>query len=163
MQRTRIERAMRYPRCRHTAPAPPIWSLKAILLPPQSLPLTMPFIRLGSLPRRISKPDLLAFLELHGGLDRRRVGQIALNGHEATIEVPEGWPSRLVKALDGQPLGDRRVRAWAERAPDQSSGEEDHFARLVRLLDMETQAAAQQAAQHDQEVLEWLTKEYTGG
>ncbi len=107
----------------------------------------MPFIRLGSLPRRISKPDLIAFLDQHGGLDRRRVGQIALNGHEATIEVPEGWPSRLVKALDGQPLGDRRVRAWAERAPGQASGEEDHFARLVRLLDMETQAAAQQSAE----------------
>ena len=109
--------------------------------------MTTPLIRLGSLPRRITKLDLLAFLDEHGGLDRRHVGQIALNGHEATIEVPEGWPARLVKALDGQPLGDRRVRAWAEHSSDRPSSAGEHFARLLRLLDMETQAAAQQAAE----------------
>ena len=107
--------------------------------------MTLPIIRPGSLPRRITKSDLLAFLDRHGGLDHRRMGQIALDGHKATIEVPEGWPSRLVRALDGQPLGDRRVRAWAESAPDHVSGAGDHFARLLGLLEMETQAAAERA------------------
>src|SRR5947207_14934623 len=98
--------------------------------PLDRFPPIMPVIRLGSLPRRITRSELLAFLDQHGGLDGRRVGKIDLNGHEATIEIPEGWRSRLVKALDGQPLGDRRVRAWAESAPDHSSGAGVHFARL---------------------------------
>ena len=41
-----------------------------------------------------------AFVELHGG--------------SALIEVPDGWIVRLVKALDGAVLKDRRLRARGE-------------------------------------------------
>ena len=74
----------------------------------------MPLLHVESLPRRVTKSDLFAFLGTLGGLDRRRVGRIELRGKEATIEIPDGWQSRLVKALDGQLLGDRRVRVWAD-------------------------------------------------
>lgn len=107
----------------------------------------MPLLHLGSLSRRVTKSDLLHFLDAVGGLDRQRVGRIELRGKEAIIEVPDGWESRLVKALDGQLLGDRRVRAWAESLPDSSHGEEEHFQRLIRLLDLESQAEAREAAE----------------
>ena len=77
----------------------------------------LPLLHLESLSRQVGKTDLLAFLEQLGGLDRRRVGKIELRGNQATIEVPEGWELRLVNALDGQPLRERRVRAWADQAP----------------------------------------------
>ncbi|MCE9548770.1 MAG: IGHMBP2 family helicase [Planctomycetia bacterium] len=107
----------------------------------------MPLVFLRSLPRRTTPADLLAFLDRVGGLDRRRVGKIDLRGSEATLEVPDGWESRIAKALDGQQLGERKVRAWAETAMETRTSGEDHFARLARLLDMESRAAAQQAAE----------------
>ena len=110
----------------------------------------MPLLHLESLPRRASKSDLLKFLQETGGLDRRRVGRIELGGNAARIEVPDGWETRLVKALDGQPLGDRRVRAWAEAAGGSASGDADHFGRLARLLDLESKAEAQQARERGQ-------------
>jgi DNA polymerase III delta prime subunit len=107
----------------------------------------MPLLHLESLPRRIAKPELLAFLDAVGGLDRRRVGRIELRGKEATIEIPDGWQSRLVKALDGQLLGDHRVRVWADSSPDSGHSGEDHFERLARLLDLESQAEAREATE----------------
>lgn len=107
----------------------------------------MPFVYLRSLPRRIKTSDILAFLEQVGGLSGRRVGKIELQGGEAAIEVPEGWQSRVAKALNGQMLGDRRVQAWVETPAASHSGAEDHFAQLLRLLEMESQAEAQEAAE----------------
>jgi hypothetical protein len=107
----------------------------------------MPLLHLGSLPRRISKQELLELLHRAGGLEARRVGAIELHGHEGTIEVPDGWQTRLVKALDGQALGDRRIRAWADGGIEGSSSAGEHFARLVRLLALETRAAAGQATE----------------
>lgn len=107
----------------------------------------MPLIHLESLPRRVSKSDLITLVDTVGGLDRRRIGRIELRGNEATVEVPEGWQSRLAKALDGQVLGDRRVRAWAELAPNAAPDGDQHFRRLARLLDLESQAEADEAVQ----------------
>jgi ATP-dependent RNA/DNA helicase IGHMBP2 len=107
----------------------------------------MPLLHLEPLSRRITKSDLLAFLHTAGGLDRKRVGRIELRGREATIEIPDGWQSRLVKALDGEMLGDRRVQVWVDIPTDSGSGGEDHFERLARLLDMESRAEAQEAAE----------------
>lgn len=104
----------------------------------------MAHVHLEPLPRNIKKSDLLAFLDSVGGLERRRVGRIELRGGSATIEVPEGWQSRLAKALDGQTLGRRSVRAWTESEPASSPGREDHFQRLDRLLVLESQAEAQE-------------------
>ena len=106
----------------------------------------MPLLRLQSLPPRAGKSDILAFLESTGGLNRRHVGRIELAGREATVEVPEGWQDRLLKSLDGQPLAGRRVRVWIDDSADRPRGDEDHFTRLARLLDLESQAEARQAA-----------------
>jgi hypothetical protein len=107
----------------------------------------MALIHLEPLPRRASKSDLLVLLERVGGLDRQRVGRIELRGTQAVIEVPDGWETRLARQLDGQTLGDRRVRAWA--ADDRPAGrrDEDLFQRLARLLDLESRAEAQRAAE----------------
>ncbi|MHB8900043.1 MAG: IGHMBP2 family helicase [Thermoguttaceae bacterium] len=107
----------------------------------------MPLLHLEPLPERAGKSDLLAFLESTGGLSRRHVGRIELRGRQATVEIPEGWQERLVKALDGQPLAGRRLRVWADSPADSVSGGEDHFARLTRLLDLENRAEARQAAE----------------
>ncbi len=106
----------------------------------------MPLIHLESLPRRITKSDLLSFLNETGGLDRRLVGKIELRGNEATIEVPEARQSRLAKTLDGQMLAERRVRVWAE-SPSLPGSHDEHFERLAQLLVMESQAEAQQAVE----------------
>jgi hypothetical protein len=108
----------------------------------------MPLLLIEPLPRRATKPEILEFLDRTGGLDRRRVGRIELRGPAAVIEVPDGWEARLLKALDGQMFGDRRVRARisGDRAAA-TSGPEDHFVRLLRLLDLESREEAQRAAQ----------------
>ena len=107
----------------------------------------MALLYLEPLARRASKADILAFLDRVGGLDRGRVGRIELQGKRATVEVPDGWEARLVRTLDGQPLGERRVRVWAGDSPAGSHGEEDHFLRLSRLLELESEAEARQAAE----------------
>ena len=85
----------------------------------------MSLLYLEPLPRRVSKADLLAFLDRVGGLDRSRVGRIELQGRRATIEVPDGWESRLARTLDGQTLGERRVQL-GQHSP--------HFRHPTQLL-----------------------------
>jgi ATP-dependent RNA/DNA helicase IGHMBP2 len=106
----------------------------------------MALLHLEPLARRTSKADILAFLNRVGGLDRGRVGRIELHGNRAMVEVPNGWLSRLVRSLDGQSLGERRVRAWADESPG-GGDDEDHFQRLDRLLELESEAASRQAAE----------------
>ena len=80
----------------------------------------MPLLHIEPLPRRASKPEVLDFLDRVGGLDRKRVGRIEFRGPAAVVEVPDGWEARLLKALDGQMFGDRRVRARI--AADRAAG-----------------------------------------
>jgi hypothetical protein len=101
----------------------------------------MPLLHLEPLPPKTTKGDLLDLLA-GAGLDRRRVGRIDLRGRLAVIEVPDGWPPRLVKALDGAAFKDGRLRAWSA-AP--AGGGDDHFRRLARLLELEGEAEARQA------------------
>jgi superfamily I DNA and/or RNA helicase len=63
------------------------------------------------------------------------------------IEVPDGWQARLAQALDGRPLGGRRVRVWAEGPAQGEDPGSDHFDRLTRLLEMESRAEAREAAE----------------
>lgn len=107
----------------------------------------MPVIHIEPVPRSIRASDLLALLQKVGGLDRKRVGRIELRGGSATVEVPEGWQFRLARVLDGQVLGNRPVRVWAERAASGSAADEDHFQRFTRLLELEGAAQARQAAE----------------
>ena len=107
----------------------------------------MPLLHIEPLPRRSSKPEILDFLDRLGGLDRKRVGRIEFRGPAAVVEVPDGWEARLLKALDGQMFGDRRVRVRTTADRRHRSGPEDHFARMGRLLDLESRAEAQRVAQ----------------
>lgn len=107
----------------------------------------MALLHLEPLARRASKAEILAFLDRAGGLDRGRVGRIELQGNRATVEVPDGWEARLVRALDGQALGERRVRVWAGDPPASGRGDEDHFQRLARLLELESEEESRQAAE----------------
>ncbi len=103
-------------------------------------------LHLERLSRQTTKSDLLTFLHSAGGLEQRRVGKIELRAGEALIEVPEDWQARLVKALDGQTLRDRRVRAWADGRSDDADAS-GHFERLIRLLDLESRAEAQETTE----------------
>jgi ATP-dependent RNA/DNA helicase IGHMBP2 len=107
----------------------------------------MPLLHVEPLPHRATKAEVLDFLDRAGGLDRRRVGRIELRGSAAVIEVPEGWEARLLKSLDGQVFGDRRVRARIAADPAGATGPEDHFGRLLRLLDLESREEARRAAE----------------
>jgi hypothetical protein len=101
----------------------------------------MALLHLEPLPARTTKGDLLRLLSEQGGLDRARVGRIDLQGRLATVEVPDGHAARLARALDGARLHDRALRAWADAGP---ADPDDHFGRLARLLEMESQAEARQ-------------------
>lgn len=105
----------------------------------------MALLSLESLPPRATKTDILQLLSETGGLDRKRVGRIDLRGGAALVEIPDGWEARLVKALDGAICGPRRIRASLVSSTS-NTGDEDHFQRLTRLLDLESRAEAAQAS-----------------
>ena len=106
----------------------------------------MALLHLESLPRRTTKGTIVRLLTQVGEIERRRIGAIELRGREATVEVPDKWASRLVKALDGTQLVSQHIRAWSE-AGLSTADEEDHFERLIRLLEIEAEAEAQRTAQ----------------
>ncbi len=113
-------------------------------------PLPWPCSTSNRCPAGPAKADVLALLDA-AGLDRRHVGRIELHGKQAVVEIPDGWEARLVKALDGRQFGDRRVRAWTSSPTTASPAvagpsDEDDFLRLARLLDLESRAEAQKAA-----------------
>src|SRR5947199_9917618 len=102
----------------------------------------MSLLHLEPLPPRATKADVLRFVSEQGGLDRRLVGRIDLQGRTATVEVPDTWEGRLLKALDGAVLNDRRLRAWS--GGGRAAGQGDHFQRLAELLELESHAEAEQ-------------------
>jgi ATP-dependent RNA/DNA helicase IGHMBP2 len=104
----------------------------------------MALLHFESLPPRITKGELLSLLCSTGGIRGEQVGKIDLRGTMASVEVPAGWEARLVKALDGGMLKERRVRVWSAGAGGSASAEEDHFRRLSRLVELESEAEARQ-------------------
>ncbi len=112
----------------------------------------MALIHIESFPRQTTKAELLNFLNSVAGMERQRVGRIDLLGGKAILEVPDGWQTRLVQALDGQPLGGRRVRVWAEGPAEDEDPGANHFERLARLLEMESQAEAREAAERGKQL-----------
>src|SRR5262249_60009797 len=76
----------------------------------------MALLHLESLPPRITQGELLSLLCSTGGLRGEQVGEIDLCGTMARVEVPAGWEARLVKALDGATLKERRLRDWSSGA-----------------------------------------------
>ncbi len=109
----------------------------------------MILLHIESLPRKITKGQLLGFINSVPGMDRQQVGRIDLHANAAIIEIPEDWQGRLVRALDGQALGKRRVRVWAESSGDASGDDGSHFEHLARLLELESRAEATKAAERD--------------
>ncbi|NUQ65691.1 MAG: AAA family ATPase [Pirellulales bacterium] len=104
----------------------------------------MSLLFLERLPRRLTKSELLRFLEEKAGLARSRIGRIELFGSQARVEIPDGWETRAVKAIDGAAFRDQRVYAWAGAA-SAAGDAEDHFERLGRLLELESRAEAERA------------------
>jgi superfamily I DNA and/or RNA helicase len=72
------------------------------------------------------------------------LGRIDLHGSAASVEVPEGWDARLARLIDGALFDQRRIRAWSAGRIESAQGQEDHFQRLARLLELEAEAAAQE-------------------
>jgi len=55
----------------------------------------------------------------------------------------------LAGAFDSGPVGQRRVRVWAESQGDGFTTEGSHFDHLARLLDLESRAQAAKVAERD--------------
>jgi superfamily I DNA and/or RNA helicase len=106
--------------------------------------MIMALLHVDSLPPRITKGELLSLLCSASGIRGAQVGKIDLRGTMATVEVPAGWVARLAKALDGVALKDRRLRVWSSDGMGSPSAE-DHFRRLSRLVELESDAEAVQA------------------
>ncbi|MBP87691.1 MAG: DNA-binding protein [Planctomycetaceae bacterium] len=109
----------------------------------------MTLLHLEALPPRTTKGTIVRLLTQVGEIDKQRIGTIEMRGREASVEVPDSWASRLVRALDGTSLDNRNIRAWHEFVAG-GSEDEDHFCRLIRLLEMEGEAEAAQLLQAQQ-------------
>lgn len=104
----------------------------------------MSILHFESLPPRVTKGDLLKLICDVGDLARGKVGRIDVQGNRGTAEVPDDWAGRLVQALDGASLNERKIRVRAETAAKQSAPG-DHFERLAKLIDLESREEMQRA------------------
>jgi len=98
----------------------------------------MYLLHLEALPRRTTSGMLFRLLVEVGGLSKQDVGQIRIDRTSATVTLAEQVLHRVAKALDGATLGHRSIRCWAEGGQKQPGDE--HFARLLELLEMEAVA-----------------------
>lgn len=101
----------------------------------------MTVLRLESLPPRTTKGELLALVCAEGGLRREQVGRIDVQGNAAAIEIPAGTEARVARKIDGIAFKERRLRAWFAGAS--AANADDHFGRMARLLNLESEAEAQ--------------------
>ncbi len=97
---------------------------------------------LDALPPNTTKGTIVRLLVQVGGLEKNRVGAIEISGKKATVEVPEAWLVRLVKALDGTPLGHMHVKAWSGAPKVAATPADEHFAALLKWIDVEAAAEA---------------------
>lgn len=105
----------------------------------------MALLHLESLGPKATRGEVVALLVQRAGIEARHIGRIELQRGAATVEVPDDWAARLVKALDGTAWNERRLRARLEAGAARTTASEDHLPRLARLLDLEARAEAQQA------------------
>ncbi len=106
----------------------------------------MALLHLDALPLKTTKGTIVRLVIQLGKLDRNRIGSVEVHGRAATVEVPDAWGHRLAKAIDGSNLANRLIRAWCETADD-GSGKNEHLQNLMRLLDLEGAAEAEQIRQ----------------
>jgi ATP-dependent RNA/DNA helicase IGHMBP2 len=114
------------------------------------VPMTTAILTLDGLPPRTGVGALVRFVCDTAGIDSQRLGKIDLAGRRAQLEVPADWGARLVRLLDGARFNESNLRARCEtpsaaHAGAKTAGDEDHFARLTRLLRMEAEAATTKA------------------
>lgn len=104
------------------------------------------YLYLDALPPSTTKGTIVRLLVQLGELEKHRIGAIEISGRRATVEVPEAWLVRLVKALDNASLAHGHIRAWSQ-APTNSSAApaDEHFAQLLRWIDQEAHAEADAA------------------
>ena len=105
----------------------------------------MSLLQLDALPPRTTKGTIVRLLVQVGGIERRKIGGIELHGRNAMVEVPDDWTDRLIRRLDGANLANRHIRAL--HGSRSTGGPEDYFQRLLRLLEVESQAQARQTAE----------------
>ncbi|QGJ70835.1 P-loop containing nucleoside triphosphate hydrolase [Planctomycetales bacterium 10988] len=105
----------------------------------------MTLLFLDALPPRTRRGTIVRLLIQVGKLTRQQVGRIEIQGRRATIEVPSRHAERLVRLLDGSSLANQFVRASLQRERNSADGEETHFDKFVRLLELEGEAEARQA------------------
>jgi superfamily I DNA and/or RNA helicase len=103
----------------------------------------MSLLRLDNLPPRTTRGTIVRLLTVVAELEKEQVGAIELRGRSATVEVPPKRLARVVAALDGVLLDNRHVRASAQGGFP-GARDDDHFARMIRLLDMEADEEARQ-------------------
>jgi ATP-dependent RNA/DNA helicase IGHMBP2 len=103
----------------------------------------MSLLHLEPLPPRAGKADVLRFICDTSGIDGKQVGRIEIQGRTATVEVPDSWEARMLKALDGAAFQERNIRVWSGAAAAHGK-DEGHFQRLARLLEWESKAEADQ-------------------
>ncbi len=104
-------------------------------------------VHIESLPPNTTKGTIIRLLIQVGRLDKKLIGKVELRGRDARVEVPGPEADRIAAAIDGSKLATSKLRAWCEQAPaaPTADGQEDHFTRLARLLDLEAKAEDQAA------------------
>ncbi len=111
----------------------------------------MTLLFLNGLPPRTSNGAILRLLIEAGGIARDQVGKIDIKGRQATVEVPTEWGTRLMQALDGVEFNHRNLQAWQQDGVQAGSVDDDHhFGHLLRLMQIEAQAEAQQMRERRQ-------------
>jgi ATP-dependent RNA/DNA helicase IGHMBP2 len=105
-------------------------------------------IHVDPVPPRCQPGEVLKFIAERGKLDGKHIGKISFIGRGATVEVPDGKAAALVAALDGAVFRDKPVRARFADKHDFTN--QDHFANLSRLLDLEGRAEQEEARQRAQ-------------
>lgn len=106
----------------------------------------MAILHLEPLPSRSNRGELLRFVCERGGIESKKIGRIDIRGRLATLEIPDEWQARLVRQLDGADFQQTYLRAWVLADPGRLQAE-DHFGRLARLLELESDAEAEQMRQ----------------
>ena len=100
----------------------------------------MELLYIDGLPPTVGKGGVVRLLIEEGGLNKERIGKIRLSGGLATVEVADGYATRLVRTLDGCLVETRHTRVWQQPYSDSNP----HFTQLRRWLAMEAEAEKRQ-------------------
>lgn len=103
----------------------------------------MASIEIQALPPKTSRGTIVRFVEQVGELSRDKIGAIEIRGRTAIVEVPNSAVQRLCRLMDGAKIGVDSVRVVTRSANTEVTPNE-HFTRLLRWIDLEGAAEAEQ-------------------